>query len=202
MYKVFVNEKKLSLTKDSEREIKSIHYDGNTASLEMAIDILENTATPEINIYHEDMEQMWKDFSRIFFNINAAGGIVENDKKEVLFIKRLGKWDLPKGKAEKNESFSETALREITEETGLSHLKLKDFLSTTYHIYTERKSKKILKIIHWFSMTYSGSEIPKPQLEEGITEVSWKTREQIRKEIFENTFKNIELLLKDFGYFD
>ena len=34
----------------------------------------------------------------------AAGGWVMNEFNEVLWIFRLGVWDLPKGKVEKNES--------------------------------------------------------------------------------------------------
>jgi hypothetical protein len=50
--------------------------------------------------------------------IQASGGIVFNQKNEILLIKRLGKWDLPKGKIKKSETLEECAIREIEEETG------------------------------------------------------------------------------------
>ncbi|MEI7980548.1 MAG: NUDIX domain-containing protein [Bacteroidota bacterium] len=37
-------------------------------------------------------------FSGFFKRVDAAGGIVKNEKGEYLFIHRLGFWDLPKGK--------------------------------------------------------------------------------------------------------
>ena len=42
----------------------------------------------------------------------AGGGLVFNAKKEILFIRRNGKWDLPKGKVEKDETYQAAALRE------------------------------------------------------------------------------------------
>ncbi|MFM8758223.1 MAG: NUDIX domain-containing protein, partial [Methylophilaceae bacterium] len=43
----------------------------------------------------------------------AAGGLVENELGQVLMIFRRGKWDLPKGKLDPNESIDECALREV-----------------------------------------------------------------------------------------
>ena len=39
-------------------------------------------------------------------------------------MKRLGKWDLPKGKLDKGETIEECALREIEEETGAKGLSI------------------------------------------------------------------------------
>ena len=50
--------------------------------------------------------------------IEASGGVVLNEENKLLWIYRLGKWDLPKGKLEKNESFKVAAIREV-EERGL-----------------------------------------------------------------------------------
>jgi len=197
MYKVFVNEKKLSFSSSRDESLKNLKYDG-ISSLEMAIDMLENTSTAAINMYSENVETMWQDFSQMFRIVEAAGGIVLNDHNEILFIKRLGKWDLPKGKIEKGESREVAAVREIAEETGLQEVEILKFMATTYHIYTERNGEKILKTTHWFLMKYHGSHKPKPQTEEGILEVSWKNEEEIRKNVLGKTFKNIELLLN--GY--
>lgn len=196
MYKVFVNEKKLSFSQLPEKSSKSLKFDG-VATLEMAIDLLENTSTPEINIYSEDLKNLWTHFSKLYKIIEAAGGLVKNEEDKILFIKRLGKWDLPKGKIEKGESLENAALREIKEETGLN-VNLDKFLDTTYHIYKERNGDRILKTTHWFCMKYFGNEAPKPQIEEGILEVQWKNEEEIRQTVFGNTFKNIELILNDY----
>lgn len=54
----------------------------------------------------------------------GVGGIVFNNRKQVLMIKRnqspaMGLWSIPGGKLEAGESLSEACHREIKEETGL-----------------------------------------------------------------------------------
>lgn len=197
MYKVFVNEKKLLLSKQSEALEKTLKYDSFT-TLEIALDLLQNTSVKELNVYGEQIDEIWEEFKKLFRIIEAAGGIVNRPNGDVLFIKRLGKWDLPKGKMEKGESREESAVREIEEETNLQNVELLDFINTTYHIYTERNGDKVLKYTHWFEMNFDGEDTSKPQLEEGITEVAWKNTSQIESEVFPNTFKNIQLIIKEF----
>lgn len=197
MYKVFVNEKKLLLSKQPEGLEKSLGYE-NFTTLEIGLDLLENTSAKELNIYGENINEIWEEFQKLFRIIEAAGGIVSNNEKEILFIRRLGKWDLPKGKMEKGESREESAVREIEEETGLKDVELLRFINTTYHIYGERNGEKILKCTHWFEMSFEGEDTSKPQIEEGITEVAWKNSSLIESEVFPNTFKNIKLIIKEF----
>ena len=50
----------------------------------------------------------------------TAGGIIVNEYKEVVIVNQNhDSWSLPKGHVEDNETFLETAKREIYEETGL-----------------------------------------------------------------------------------
>ena len=197
MYKVFINEKRLILSSEPQDSPKTLNYDGSH-SFDFAIDLLENTASQGLNIYHNNVEELWADFRNYFKNIEAAGGVVINPENKILFIHRLGKWDLPKGKIEKGESREVAAVREVEEECGISNLQLKDFLNATYHIYTERDGKKILKTTYWFEMFYAGNEKPKPQIEEGINEVGWKNDVEIESQILPSTFQNIKLILADF----
>jgi len=197
MYKVFVNEKKLLLSKQSENLEKTLGYE-NVTSLEIALDLLENTSVKELNVYGENLDEIWAEFRKLFRIIEAAGGLVKNPEGEILFIKRLGKWDLPKGKMEQGESREESAVREIEEETGLAQVELVRFINTTYHIYVERNGDKVLKCTHWFEMNFSGEDTSKPQIEEGITEVAWKNNDQIENEVFPSTFKNIKLIVQEF----
>jgi len=197
MYKVFINEKRLILSSEPQDSPKTLNYDGSH-SFDFAIDLLENTASQGLNIYHSDVEELWKDFKNYFKNIEAAGGVVINPDHKTLFIHRLGKWDLPKGKIEKGESKEVAAVREVEEECGIFNLELRDFINSTYHIYTERDGKKILKTTYWFEMFYSGNETPKPQIEEGINEVGWKDETEIESQILPSTFQNIKLILNDF----
>ena len=197
MYKVFVNEKKLSITKTSAEVEKSFRYEG-VSTLEIAVDLLENTSCPEVNIYGDNLMDIWEDFTLMFRVIEAAGGVVRNRSKEILFIRRLGRWDLAKGKIEKGESIENAALREIEEETGLKELVLEEFINTTFHIYTERNGEKVLKTTYWFKVSYVGNSDPVPQIEEGISEVSWKNEDQIIAEVIPMTFENIKLILYEF----
>lgn len=196
MYKVFVNEKKLSLTETAQTDVKHIRFDGSN-SLEMAIDLLEHTASPEVNIYGEDLNEIWQQFTNLFTEIEASGGIVFNKNNQILFIHRLGKWDLPKGKLEKGESISENALREVEEETGLQDLILDQPVSETYHVYVERNGTKVLKKTNWFRMFYEGDQTPTPQIEEGIKKVSWKSEAEIQEKVLPKTFENIKLILEE-----
>lgn len=197
MYKVFVNEKKLTLSRYPEDIQKNLRFEG-FATLEIAVDLLENTSCPEMNVYGENIEEIWEDFTHMFKVIEAAGGLVKNKNDELLFIRRMGKWDLPKGKIEKDESLEQAALREVEEETGLQELILEEFLNNTFHIYTERNGEKILKTTYWFKMTYVGNAQPTPQIEEGISEVCWKDEEMINREVLPMTFQNIKLILNDY----
>lgn len=197
MYKVFVNEKKLLLSKQSENLEKTLGYEDVT-TLEIALDLLENTSVKELNVFGENINEIWAEFQKLFRIIEAAGGVVNNPEGEILFIKRLGKWDLPKGKMEKGESREESAVREIEEETGLKDVELVQFINTTYHIYVERNGDKVLKCTHWFEMNFNGEDTSKPQIEEGITEVAWKNTTQIEDEVFPSTFKNIKLIIEEF----
>ncbi|MGY6561311.1 MAG: NUDIX hydrolase [Luteibaculaceae bacterium] len=114
----------------------------------------------------------FKRFKAPFKEIIAAGGLVKNTDSNFLLIERLGFWDLPKGKAEKGETFEETALREVEEECGLTNLAIFSPLGITWHTY-KLKDEWILKKSVWFYMFYTGNELLKPQTEEGITQCIW-----------------------------
>ena len=128
-----------------------------------------------------------------FSKIVAAGGIVNNDKNEILFIFRDEKWDLPKGKAEKNENITQTAIREVKEETGVKDLIIVKPVEKTYHIF-KRAKKNYLKETYWFEMKTSYNKKFTPQISEGITRVEWISKEKIPL-IMKNTYQNIKLLI-------
>jgi 8-oxo-dGTP pyrophosphatase MutT (NUDIX family) len=147
-------------------------------------------------LWHTDLEKLKDTFFKNFQVIEAAGGIVQNDKKELLFINRLGKWDLPKGKVEAGEKEEESALREVTEETGVKNLHLKKKIGETYHVY-DAFGKHFLKICHWYYITCSSAQTLIPQTIEDITEVKWVNTKDI-KEPMENTYPSIKDILRRF----
>ena len=147
-------------------------------------------------LWHTDLDKLKKTFFKHFKVIEAAGGIVQNDKKEILFINRLGKWDLPKGKIEKGEKEEACAVREVTEETGVTNLHLKKKVGETYHVYDEF-GKHFLKISHWYHMTCAAKQELQPQTEEHITEIKWVKTMDIREPL-KNTYPSIKDILAKF----
>jgi ADP-ribose pyrophosphatase YjhB (NUDIX family) len=138
-----------------------------------------------------------KIFNNLFTRIKAAGGIVRNQKEEYLFIKRLGVWDLPKGKLHKKEPVQDGALREVTEETGLTNLTITKQLRSTYHIYADRKGREILKETYWFEMLCREDQKLVPQLEEDITEVRWFSASELNIPL-QNTYASLRQLLENY----
>ena len=112
----------------------------------------------------------------------------------ILFIERFNKWDLPKGKKESDETPSETAIREIQEECGLSNVAIIAPLKTTYHTY-KLKTERIIKKTNWFLMNYEGEEELVPQKEEGITKAKWFPENQLQVPLT-NTYESIQELFK------
>jgi len=150
----------------------------------------------EIVFYNSDKEKLTEIMNQFFVYIEAGGGIVKNDKDEILVIRRWGVWDLPKGKIEENESIEEAALREVEEETSVKSLQLKEKICDTYHIYF-RNSKAYLKKTYWFKMfTNSKTELV-PQYDEDITQAKWMNKENIN-EMMENTYASIKEVISNY----
>lgn len=123
--------------------------------------------------------------------IIAAGGLVFNEKKQLLMIFRREKWDLPKGKLDKGEKIEDCALREVEEETGLKELVLKKFAGLTYHEYFDKYSNQnVIKETHWYEMFAPGDQPLIPQTDEDIQEIEW-VDEQHTHEKLNNTYPNI-----------
>jgi len=144
-------------------------------------------------LWNADLEKLKKAFFKNFTVIEAAGGIVQNNNKELLFIYRLGKWDLPKGKLEKGEKLEDCAMREVTEETGVKDLTLRKKTGETCHVYDEY-GKHFLKVSHWFYMTCPANQHLVPQKEENITDIKWVKTIDI-KEPMKNTYPSIKNIL-------
>ena len=145
----------------------------------------------------KDPKTQFKAVKKQCILIKAAGGLVENNKGEVLFIFRNKKWDLPKGKVEKEEKVKIAAVREVEEECGVKIEKRKELLCKTYHIY-EMNGKVILKRTSWYNMEVKGSPKLIPQKEEGITSASWVNETGIKSKV-KNTYPLIVEVLKKRG---
>ena len=194
MYKVFLNRFQINLTS----KVKVLEKTNTflLVSIEKKEILKKLRKHKKINLFHSRKYELLKIFKSKIKVIFASGGIVENSKKQILFIYRKGKWDLPKGKAEKNETIRETALREVTEETGISRLRIRKFYTNTFHLVRNNGSY-FLKETSWFLMysDFEGKLIP--QREEGIKSVKWKNLNQLKK-IKEKTFRNIKIILEEY----
>lgn len=145
------------------------------------------------------VDSAWKRWVAHFTLSVAAGGVVRNRDNQWLLIFRRGKWDLPKGKLDYDESPEHAAVREVHEECGISGVRLLEPVTVTFHTYSEKK-KNILKKTHWYAMQYDGEEQPAPQVEEDIEKVVWMTRDEIHQEAFSNTYRSIQDVLN--AYFE
>ena len=144
--------------------------------------------------FHPNLDELKKAFYKKFTIVQAAGGLVLNEKKQMLMIFRRGKWDLPKGKLDDGETLEECAVREVEEETGLCNIKLVSPHLITYHTYHEG-TKFILKESHWYNMRVSGEQKLIPQTEEDIHEIKWVTAKDAQK-LFPECFPSVIDVIK------
>ncbi|MEC3881745.1 NUDIX hydrolase [Parapedobacter sp. 10938] len=138
-----------------------------------------------------------RDYFRLITNqfkvIKAAGGLVKNGAGDYLFIYRLGKWDLPKGKLDPGESMKKAAVREVEEECGVTVGYLGQKIVTSYHTY-HLKGEVVLKKTNWYEMGVNKVPKLKPQLEEDITEAVWLPKTKFGK-VRKNTYPSIAEVL-------
>ena len=193
MIKIFVGDKPIILTTLVEQETDFKNYLLSTVNIGKVIMDLRKTNLRSVRLIHKNEDKLLKKFLKLLPNVVAGGGKVYNDKDEILFIFRNGKWDLPKGKAERRETIDKTSMREVEEETGVKGLEVTQPLEMTYHIF-KRKGKNLIKITYWFEMrtTYDGALIP--QEKEGITKVEWLDEKKARLAL-ENSYANIKALV-------
>lgn len=197
MYKVFFNDRVIFISAD----FKNFPLDNSLVyPLSTRLDaeiawksFLEDKDNRDMFLLTSDIEKGKKLFWGLFTVIDAAGGIVTNNHQQLLIILRWGKWDLPKGKAEKNEKPEETAIREVEEECGITRLTNTGFNSSTFHIYEHpRKAGRwVLKQTWWFNMTYEGDEKLVPQTNEGIVEACWVKKSELL-EALNNTWSSLK----------
>lgn len=200
--KIYFNDKPLFLCNEVDEELQPyIHHDDavfidelNSHTVKSMIHEMELERVHAGVFFHPDLEELKKAFYKKFTIVQAAGGLVVNERKEILMIFRRGKWDLPKGKLDKGETLADCAVREVEEETGLQKIKLISPLIITYHTYHEG-TKFILKESHWYNMKVSGEQKLIPQTEEDIHEIKWVTTKEAEK-LFPECFPSVIDVIK------
>ena len=191
MYKVFFNQKPIFLTTElvpqtHRTPVLFIKF----SSPENIVKALKSKKTDCLYLYHQKEDKLWMHFLRHFPIVEAAGGLVRHQDGRFLFIYRNDKWDLPKGRIEKNEPIRIAAVREVEEETGVDGLEIVKPLIETFHIFN-RNGKYKLKKTFWFEMKTASTVNLIPQLNEGIEQAVWIFEKEIPHK-FENAYENIK----------
>ena len=97
----------------------------------------------------------------------SCGGVVIYKGKILLLYKNLHEknsgWVLPKGTVEEGETFEDTAIREVLEESGSKARIVKPLGDTHYEF--KAKDDSVNKCVHWYLMS-ANAFYSKPQREE------------------------------------
>ena len=203
--KIYFNDKPLFLCDAVDETMQPyIHHDDavfidelNSYTIKSMIHEMQREKVHAGVFYHLNLEELIKAFYKKFTLVIAAGGLVQNEKKEILLIFRQGKWDLPKGKLDKGEKLEDCAVREVEEETGLQKVRLLSPLTITYHTYHEG-ARFICKESHWYNMKVSGEQKLVPQTEEDIHEIKWVKADELLN-YKKNTFPSVVDVLELFA---
>lgn len=200
MIKIFFNNSVLILSENKIKNFsnaKILKYSEENTKI-IIKNILDYKDGSEFVYYGEKIDFLFRRIKDNFTYTIASGGIVRNSFEEYLFIYKRNIWDLPKGKVDEGETVEIAAIREVSEECGLEfeRLEIISFLESIYHIYME-KNKYYLKCTYWFNIEYTGYKHPKPQKEEGITDIRWINPKKLN-EVLNNSYKSI---IELFNYF-
>ncbi len=220
MKTIFVNDIKINFKKFNNLKIRNEDFDtlvdGSSgivtkklfsrvliydATIATVVDLLKKMTDKKfkkiysITITLKRFKYVLKHVKKMFKIIKAGGGVVKNNNDQILFIYRLKKWDLPKGKLDKGETIRDCAKREVEEETKVK-VNLKQKIISTWHTYTRNK-KFILKKTTWFKMDCVDDSKMKPQKKEKIEKVEWMNNSTI-KEILLNSYKTLNHVMFEY----
>ena len=183
MYKVHFENRFIMISEEPDRLQKYGIFHKFYATSELYKLISEFQADSSIqsaNVYGTNIRHIWKIFRIYFTEVGAAGGLVRHTSGKYLFIEKKGKLDLPKGHIEPGEEPDACALREVSEECGISGHTIIKSLPPSYHTYSW-EGISYLKKTSWFLMSYKGIMVTKPLTSEGITKVEWLSPDEISK---------------------
>ena len=192
--KVYYNSKYILITSDNVQQSGN-QLIVNTSDLdddllnERIHKFIQQNDGPDLILISKNVDSLFEEIKKQFKYIEAAGGLIEQNNK-YLFIYRLKKWDLPKGKIDAGENPRQAAIRECEEECAITNLKIIKELPSTYHIYPY-KTGFALKTTFWFLMTtdFTGNLIP--QTSENIEKAEWLDEAAIKSVVINNTYPSV-----------
>lgn len=126
----------------------------------------------------------------------SSGGVVTCGNTILLLKKYNGDWVLPKGRVEKDETLSETALREVQEETGVK-ANIIDYIGEINYNYRSIHCDEIVsKFVHWYKMECFSMDCT-PQKSEGFILAKFVHRDKVLEVLrYEDEKKIIKKVLK------
>lgn len=199
-YKIYINDNTLFIADELPKQVKKIQaLDIKEFNFQSFYKNLQLVSEKDYILLDPDPKKLFKKIRKSCELIKAAGGLVRNAKGNYLFIFRNKKWDLPKGKVEKDEKMKDAALREVEEECGVKILTNDEKLCKTYHAY-QLDNNLVLKKTNWYSMTVKGEPKLIPQKEEGITKANWLSKLELSP-VLKNTYPAIVQVLEAGGLF-
>ncbi len=130
-------------------------------------------------------------------NETSSGAILYNIENETIIFLLLhyfqGHWDFPKGNKEKGESDIDTALREVTEETGINDVTfLEGFKKEIFYKYKRNNHLISKKVVYFLAKSNSIDVV----LSSEHLDFVWEPYEDALRKI---TYKNSKEILSE-GY--
>jgi len=106
----------------------------------------------------------------------SSGGVIfrENDDSveiALVAVKDGKVWCLPKGIINKGEEPDETAIREVSEETGLKGRVIEKLGEINYWYYLKEEEARCRKTVHFYLLEYEGGDISKHDWE--VDKAAW-----------------------------
>ncbi|MBO4558347.1 MAG: NUDIX domain-containing protein [Bacteroidales bacterium] len=194
MYKVYFGDRCVVIARpgevnDPEAVVLSLQEGDDLASLPARFETMDDIAC--LAVETADPDAAFAEFISLLKREVAAGGLVRRapgflgrlfgGRPRALLFYRRGAWDMPKGHVDPGETLEQTALREVTEETGLRRLQLGAPICTTYHTWHNPAGEFVLKESHWFAMKAAGREKVVVETEEDIERYAWCGRCRLRR---------------------
>lgn len=189
-YTIYIKESRIVITAAEHAVRGAILTVDEELSVSRAKVIKKVETDKFVTIITPDPDVTFRHLAEQFVVVEAAGGVVENGRGELLMIRLRNRWDLPKGHVEEGESDSVAALREVAEETGImAEIVESEPIAITWHAY-DTYGRWELKRTRWWRMRTIGGE-HKAQEEEGITAVRWCDKAMVA-ECMKNTYETIK----------
>lgn len=129
--------------------------------------------------------------------VKSAGGAVFQDSETndglvtrwlVCTNEEFGHTDLPKGIIEKGETNEDAALREVTEETGVTAQILRELQTKPEYEY-EWDGKEWKKVVHFYLMRFESEDSSARDSE--MSDVAWVTAEEALKLLTYDSAKEV-----------